>query len=99
MVGTLKEKGKSSEIYSANARKERAVLLYRRLINNASKHGVKLIFNTKNKVKKAVIAPGNWKPVTFDVFIKNDNLMIKNKEWGYNEMDLLIPQINNTRKL
>lgn len=94
MVGTLKKIDKSQQEIASNCRKKRAVLLYRRLFNNARKHNVKLLFNTKGRIKKVIIAPGNWKPVTFDVLIKNDDLIIKNKEWGINKMDLLIPNIN-----
>jgi hypothetical protein len=92
MVGTFEKIDESQQKNALNCRKERAVLLYRRLINEAGNHGVRLVFNTKNK--KVIIAPGNWKAITFDVLIFDDNLIIKNKEWGVDNMELLIPNIN-----
>ena len=92
MVGTLKEFD-GTKVSSKEKRRKKT--LFRRMLRRAKYHGVKLIHDETGKVTKAIIAPGNWKPLIFDVFIENGLLMVKNDIWGVNEANLLIPNIND----
>jgi len=95
MIGKIKDlKVKQNDFFFV-LRKKRIGILYSRLEKQASKHRVKLIYNDKGKIKKCVISPGNWEPVTFKVYVKNCKLFIVSKGWGEQPADLLIPNIND----
>lgn len=95
MIGKIKDLKVNQSEMNVKLRKKRIGILYSRLLKQAKDHGVKLIFNEKGKVKKCVIAPGNWEPITFKVYIKDYKLFINAKGWGEQEADLLIPNIND----
>jgi len=92
MVGQLKKidgnRSKSSD-------KRRKKTLFRRLLRRAKHHGVKLIHTEDSKISKVMIAPGDWEPMTFEVFIADNKLMVRNDKWGLDEADVLIPNIND----
>lgn len=92
MVGQL-EKIDGNRTRSSEKRRKKT--LFRRLLRRAKHHGVKLIHNEEGKISKVVIAPGNWEPMMFEVFIADSKLMVRNDKWGLDEANILIPNIND----
>ena len=94
MVGTLKEVKTEQAKFEQEVRIKRIGVLYSRLKRESNINGVKLVYSEGGKIKKVIISPGNWAPVTFKVYVKDLKLFISNKSWGEHEATLLIPNIN-----
>ena len=95
MVGTFEKKQVNERGLPVKTGNARAGQLFSRLIKNAKKHGVTIVYNEKGKAKKLIISPGKWAPITFKVYIKDDRLMIYEKNWGVQDCEILIPNIND----